>query len=63
MLPTMTITLIGVLYCNRCKRRQRYIDCVKCSRPLCALCSWTVSVPRSDKNGAIDERCRECVEK
>lgn len=47
-------------YCNRCKRRQRYVDCTKCFKP---LCSWTVSHTPLVVFGLVDERCRECVDK
>ena len=50
-------------YCQRCRRRQTYIECSRCTALLCAMCSWTVSVPPPGRNGVVDERCRECAEK
>lgn len=50
------------LYCQRCRKRQMYIKCSQCSVPLCAMCSWTVSVPMPGRNGVVDERCRACAE-
>lgn len=49
--------------CATCKKRETYVWCSRCSVPLCAMCSWTVSVPMPGRNGVVDERCRKCVEK
>jgi len=47
--------------CKTCKKRETYVWCSRCSAPLCAMCSWTMSVPRPGKNGIVDERCRGCA--
>lgn len=61
-LPRMTELKFAV-YCRSCRKRQSYIECSKCGVPVCALCSWTVSVPPPGRNGVVDERCRGCVDK
>lgn len=53
---------VDTLTCRFCRRRRRYVECSKCRAPLCALCSWTASAPRADRNGIVDERCRACAD-